>query len=199
MYPCLAIAFQHGDARKAGDDLIMLGTWGAWVHTELILVHSPGRFESFAALDTGRPTPGAGFARSARRDFSSSPLWRVYVFPVLDLAACQGVLVHTLSCGLAYNSKDLWECCVEFVLPMVQNDLDCERPESWSRGVFCSQVALLLLRRMQRVNAIAAPPSMRAAIERVHSRGCSPNYLQSLLAMHQAPLDRATLCELMPA
>ena len=69
-------------------------------------------YESFTALDTGKPTPGAGFTRSARRDFSS-PLWRVYTLPVLDLAVCQGMLLHTLSCGFTYNSKDPWKCCME--------------------------------------------------------------------------------------
>ena len=69
-------------------------------------------------------------------DFQS-PQWLVYIFPVTNLLACQRALLHTLSCNLLYNSKDLWECCVEFWLQLVQEDLNCKQPETWHGGVFC--------------------------------------------------------------
>ena len=60
---------------------------------------------------------------------------------------------------------------------------DCERPETWRQsGVFCSQVALLLLRAFARHGHIVLPADTRALVEATHSRGCSPNTLFGLLS-----------------
>ena len=61
-------------------------------------------------------------------------------------------------------------------------DLDCNNIQSWRRsGVFCSQVCLLIMRRLMLTDALPANPALRSHVQAVNSRGCSPNALYRLL------------------
>jgi hypothetical protein len=93
------------------------------------------------------------------------------------------LVLQLVSLGLPYNSSDLWLCCIKVALPF-KPDLDCERPETWrDGGVFCSQAALLVVRRLARMGVLEPlPQPQRALVESTNSRGCSPNALFSLLA-----------------
>ena len=65
-----------------------------------------------------------------------------------------------------------------------ERDLDCNRVDTWrSSGVFCSQVCLLLLRRLAGQGLLPClEPRTAADLDRVNSRGCSPNTLHRLVA-----------------
>jgi hypothetical protein len=123
---------------------------------------------------------GGGFLPSANRP--SAPHWAMFAIPVTNPAAVHATLLTVLSLNLPYNRKDLWQCWFKAMLPW-ETELDCERPETWRQsGVFCSQVALLLLRAFARHGHIVLPADTRALVEATHSRGCSPNTLFGLLS-----------------
>lgn len=152
----------------------MGATWGPYVHTEFIL----GRNQlgkSYSAYDNL-----AGFTTSKSK--YTEPLWKILTFPLKQdgYDKTYAMILQLLDLQLPYNSNDLWQCCVKLALPF-ETELDCERPSTWSKGVFCSQVSLLLLRRMARADLLEASPNLKLAIENVHSRGCSPNMLFSIL------------------
>ena len=81
---------------------------------------------------------------------------------------------------IKYNTSDLWQCCIKTLLPF-ETELDCHKPESWKNGVFCSQLSLLVLRRLVDESAISIPTPMAHIINNVHSRGCSPNTLYNIV------------------
>jgi hypothetical protein len=82
---------------------------------------------------------------------------------------------------LPYNARDLWQCCVPVMLPF-EGDMDCQRVETWRRtGVFCSQLCLLLLRRLVLAGAVRLPPRSAGLVLGTNSRGCSPNSLHRML------------------
>lgn len=170
----LGVAFRRGNKRELYDDLVMGATWGGWVHCEVVRGKGPTG-SAYAALE-GR----GGFLPSPNRH--EPPGWALFAVPVRDAAAVHAAMLGLLALDLPYNSADLWQCCVTALLPW-ETELDCERPETWRRtGVFCSQVALLLLRRLARQGAVVLPADTRALVEAAHSRGCSPNTLFGLLA-----------------
>jgi hypothetical protein len=170
----LGIAFRRGDEMEIYDDIVMGATWGGWVHCEV--VRGKGGTGSPYAAFQGL----GGFLPSQSRH--APPEWALFALPVHDPAAVHSSILALLALDLPYNSADLWQCCVTAMLPW-EAELDCERPETWKEsGVFCSQVALLLLRRLARQGAISLPADTGPLVEATHSRGCSPNALFGLLS-----------------
>ena len=171
----LGVAFYRGDLKDVGDDLVMAATMGAYVHCELVRGRGRGVQRVYTSFQAG-----GGFVPSVSRP--ALPNWALFVVPVTDQGAVHAVILEVLALKLPYNSKDLWQCWFKAMLPW-ETELDCERPESWRQsGVFCSQVALQLLRRFARTGAISLPADTRALVEATHSRGCSPNTLFGLLS-----------------
>ena len=169
----LGIAFRTGSLRQLADDAIMGFTMGEYVHCEVVL----GEGENGKAY--GAFQGCGGFMSS--ENVHAPPEWAMFALPLKDPQLAKGIVLHMLSLHLPYNYADLWQCCITAMLPW-EAELDCDRPESWhSRGVFCSQVALLLLRRLARAGAVECPSDTRHLIEAFHSRGCSPNALFGLL------------------
>ena len=173
----VGVAFRRGDFRSAYEDLIMASTMGPWVHCELVVVHRGG-YAMYGAY-----AGGSGFARSSSE--LQSDKWALYVTPVRQQEAIHAIILQTLAANLQYNTRNLWQCVIKAGLPF-ERDLECDQPDSWSTGTFCSQVALLLLRRMARQGAIDVTPDLRACLEGLHSMGCSPNTLQAVLDRHLA-------------
>jgi hypothetical protein len=62
----------------------------------------------------------------------------------------------------------------------IESDADCMRPESWT-GVFCSQFALLFVRRCALEGILAAPPARWSLLWSVSSKGCLPSRLRVIL------------------
>lgn len=170
----IGIAFRTGDPKNIKEDLIMGATWGPFVHSEIILgKNEVGR--SYSAFDNR-----CGFTIS--NSVYKKPHWKILKFPLVQggYEKTYAMILQMLALNIAYNSHDLWQCCVQIALPF-ETELDCDQPETWKGGVFCSQVSLLLLRRMMRNNLIATNPTLKQDIESIHSRGCSPNTLFGIL------------------
>lgn len=60
-------------------------------------------------------------------------------------------------------------------------DYDEERPGEWTRGVHCSQLVLLFLKRCVRAEALYIPPEHRRRFLSVYSFTCMPSGLNALL------------------
>jgi hypothetical protein len=178
----LGVAFRRALPGSAPDRLISTLTWGPYVHTELWLDRGDGSrprtYASFRGV--------SGFTPSVV--FSDPGAWSVarYPLPPGGYERVYALLLQLLALNLPYNERDLWQCCIQVALPF-EKDLDCERPETWgaSGGVFCSQAALLVLRRLGRAGILRLPPEQAALVEATHSRGCSPNALHRLLSRHE--------------
>lgn len=167
----VGVAFMAGSL-NLHDELTMVATMGSKVHCELLVGKGQNAlaYSSFSGL--------GGFVRS--QSVHRAPQWTVLALPVTDAKAVLARALHLVSLQLPYNSGDLWQCCVKVMLP-VESELDCQRPDTWRHGVFCSQACLLMLRRLAREGLVAPPAPLRHALEGVHSRGCSPNTLFGIL------------------
>ena len=167
----VGVAFRHG-CHRIGDQMIMATTWGGKVHAEFLVGVGPHAY-SYSAFD------GPGFVRSS--NVHAPPDWTVLALPVWDVRAAHAMVLQAVASRVQYNNADLWQCAVKAMLPF-ESELDCQRPESWAGGVFCSQACLLLLRRMIRAGIAPVPAQLRLSLESVHSRGCSPNTLFGIMA-----------------
>lgn len=170
----IGIAFKTGSFRYLQDDAIMGLTFGEFVHCEVVI----GNDENGKAYGAFQGPGGGGFMPSDNKHVP--PEWALFTMPLKKPTQTRGVLLHMLTLNLPYNYADLWQCCISTLLPW-ETELDCDKPESWRKGVFCSQAALLVLRRLARMDAIECPSDTRRLLEAFHSRGCSPNALFGLL------------------
>lgn len=177
MHPAswLGIAFLRGSRDSMYDSLVMDATQGPWVHSEVLLARGSQvrAYSAFSSVGGFVPSPS----------LHCGPEWAIVRFP---LAADGGyerayaVILQILSSSLPYNYCDLWQCCIGLLLPL-EADLDCHAPSTWTRGVYCSQVSLLILRRLIRSGLVPASGVLRSRVDAVNSRGCSPNKLYRLL------------------
>jgi hypothetical protein len=175
----IGVAFLRGNPHSFWERLIMDTTFGPFVHTELFLQKGTDiRF--YAATNPARSDQRSGFMPSARlRSMPDPTQWEIVRFPVTQPCyhAAYALVLQLIAMRLPYNANDLWQCCIRVMLPF-ENDLDCERPCTWQKsGVFCSQVCLLILRRLSLHGLLP----MRESPLMVNSRGCSPNHLYAIL------------------
>jgi hypothetical protein len=173
--PSLTIAFLRGDPNSANDRLVMDTTGGPFVHTEVLLAPTTGRpraYSSFAGI--GGVVPLAPHAYG--------PEWEFVSYPLSQQGFCSlyGMVLAMIAANPPYNSRDLWQCCIPLFLPF-EADLDCATPSTWAGGVFCSQMACLLIRRACRTGHIHVPHTARCTLEADNTRGCSPNALFAIL------------------
>ena len=180
----VGVAFLRGNPGRIWDRVIMDTTSGPFVHTEFFLQRGQDvRFYTAANLVGERFRASSGFMPSARMHKLPDPTqWEVVKYPVTreGYMLAYSLVLQLLALQLPYNARDLWQCCFSFMLPF-EKDLDCDRFETWRpSGVFCSQVCLLLLRRLQGQGVLAGLP-----VHSVNSRGCSPNALHRLLLLQK--------------
>lgn len=181
----VGVAFLRGNPRTFWDRVIMDFTRGPFVHTEFFLQHGKDvRFYTAANLVDCTQNP-SGFLPSAKMHaLPDDRRWDIVKFPVSykGYLVAYALVLQLLALQLPYNARDLWQCSVNLLLPY-ERDLDYRRFDTWQpRGVFCSQVCLLLLRRLHSDGVIALPPSTCKQVYGVNSRGCSPNALRALLS-----------------
>ena len=188
--PTLGVAFRHALPGSTPDRVISTLTWGPYVHTELWLDRGDGSKPRTYASFRGY----SGFTPSVVED--PRP-WKVVRFPLQPggYERVYAVFLQLIALSLPYNERDLWQCCIQVALPF-EADLDCERPETWGAlgGVFCSQAALLVLRRLWRAGVVRLPPEQAALVETTHSRGCSPNALYHLLRRREEKKTWMKVC-----
>jgi len=169
----IGIAFKIGSFSSAYETLIMSATFGQFVHCEIIL--GDGMMSDVFASYHG----SMGFMRSCE---SYNPeQWVILYFPLKDGRNAKCLSLQLLDLNIPYNYTDLWQCCIQAMLPF-ESELDCQDPNTWKKGVFCSQMCLLYLRYLMRVGDIEVNDVLKHHLESVHSRGCSPNMLYGVLA-----------------
>ena len=171
------------------DRLISGVTRGPFVHTEILLGKGDtGDARAYTAFEGV-----SGFTPSASEILHKNtglPLekWTVIRYPLETggYEKAYALVLQILAMDLPYNKSDLWQCCIRLCLPF-EADLDCEHPDTWKArgGVFCSQVALLFLRRMNRMGLVPNLETLACQIESANSRGCSPNDLFRMLTTHE--------------
>jgi hypothetical protein len=178
----LGVAFLRAQSSIPRDRVISALTWGPYVHTEILLARRDGDIRSYAAFDgVSGFTPSTSWGKHPPR----GQQWTVIRYPLQPggYEKVYALVLQLLALNLAYNSSDLWQCCVKVALPF-ESDLDCERPDTWRPGgVFCSQVALLLIRRLARTGVISLQDSQKTDVEQTNSRGCSPNALFNMMTL----------------
>lgn len=169
----VGVAFKIGSFSSAYETLIMGSTFGQFVHCELVI--GDGMMSDVFASYHG----SLGFMRSCEE--YDPRLWVVLYMPLKSIKNAKALSLQLLDLQIPYNYTDLWQCCVKAMLPF-ESELDCTNPETWKQGVFCSQMCLLYLRFLMRVGDIEVCEQLQHHLESVHSRGCSPNMLYSILS-----------------
>lgn len=177
----LAIAFLRGDPHTVHDVVVSGATRGPYVHTEIMLGRGSDirAYTAFEGVSGFTPCTPSVLSRT----HESGQEWSILKYNLAPggYEKAYALILELLATNLPYNRRDLWQCCIKVCLPFEQ-DLDCETPQTWKpHGVFCSQVALLFLRRMTRNGVLSLSHGCTAGIESTNSRGCSPNTLFRVL------------------
>lgn len=188
--PFVGVAFLRGDPAHLGENLVMQGTGGPFVHAEFVL--GKGRdVRCYTACGApGRRDVQDGFVPTRRMvGLPRAPQWDVITFPIQG--GLQGynrayaIVLQLIAMHIPYNYTDLWQCCVKLMLPY-EEDVQCDDPASWrNRGVFCSQACLLLVRCLARKQIISLPHGVDLLVNSTNSRGCSPNALHRIMSVNK--------------
>lgn len=181
--PWIGIAFRYANPQIMRDRVISVLTSGPFVHTEVLLADGRGDIRAYSACDNT-----SGFSPSSSFDGRKQNRWtaiRYHFKSRDDYMKAYAFLLHVISLSLPYNKRDLWQCFIKAALPF-ERDLDCNDPRTWKHsGVFCSQVALLILRKLRRDRLICflgvGDKRLDHLVEHTNSRGCSPNQLFNML------------------
>lgn len=175
----VGIAFRTGNITSPYDTMIMTGTLGHFVHCELILGRGA---EADVFSSYNKDNCVSGFVRSMS-EFNPQE-WTILTMPANDTRNARAMSLQLLDLGIPYNAKDLWQCCVKVMLPF-ETEVDCNNAMEWKqKGVFCSQMCLLFLRKMVQNGDLSVNNVLKHHLETVHSRGCSPNMLYNIIAQH---------------
>jgi hypothetical protein len=183
---CVGVSFLRGCNRNLGDLFIMESTRGPFIHSEFFLQRGNDirYYTALNLVERSTLVNGGGFMPSTRnKRLVPEGAWETVKFPISekDFFSCYALVLQVLALQLPYNSQDLWQCCIKFMLPF-EKDLDCDNIDSWRKsGVFCSQVCLLLLKNLSNRGVLALPWHMKRRLASVNSRGCSPNALYTML------------------
>lgn len=173
------VAFRRGLSHDWHDMLVMESTRGPYVHAELFLQRGKtSRF--YTSYDSSK---GTCAINPTTRRLPLPPHWEALRFPINQRGykAAYALILQLMTLPIPYNNRDLWQCAIPVMLPF-ERDLDCMNPASWTgTGVFCSQLCLLVLRRLVAQGVLHAEPPLRQALASCNSRGCSPNALHQLL------------------
>ena len=178
----IGLAFRRGELSNFGDRVVMDATGGPFVHAELFLRKGQNtRF--YGMIDLGGTCQAGGCFMPTRRALPLPDNWHAVSMPITPecYKTAYALVLQLISMQLPYNSRDLWQCCIKLMLPF-ERDLDCLNLEGWrAHGVFCSQVCLLVLRRLAMQGALALPLDVAAKVAATNSRGCSPNSLFQII------------------
>lgn len=198
--PFVGVAFLRGNPGVFSDEMIMQSTVGPYVHTEIMLGDDKGDVRCYTAcsmIQQGGCSRKfeSGFTPSMRFELGSPARcgWDSVYFPLnggmADYRLVYAVVLQLVAMQLPYNYRDLWQCCAKFMLPF-ERDIDCNNLQAWRpRGVYCSQMCLLFLRRLDCGGIISLPQHAQALVRGTNSRGCSPNRLACILGVmpHTTP------------
>ena len=176
--PRVYVAFKRGSWHNLSETAVEAITWSPLVHSEVRIDSA-----SYAAYEDLYPC----FQKTQAG--GGHPKWVIIPIGISNVGMAQAFLNEIVNARLPYRFP--WECVVpQSILKKVETDLDCCRPHTWG-SVFCSQAALLFLRRCALANILQIPnPHM---LFQVDSNGTSPARLYNLLrAMQNPPQQRMT-------
>lgn len=186
--PFMGVAFRRGCLKSVGDDVVMQGTWGPYVHSEFVLGKNSSDIRCYTACSSPDSSKYREGFLSTQRWTSLTPPegWEVIIFPINEgmtgYRKAYALILQLLSLHIPYNYKDLWQCCVKAVLSH-EKDVVCTDAKDWQRhGVFCSQACLLLLRQFANQNLITLSVHAQTLVSTINSRGCSPNCLYRIIS-----------------
>lgn len=186
----VGIAFRRGTPHDWHDLLVMQTTKGPFVHTEMFLQKDQAsRF--YTAVDSGARVHGI---TPTRRSLPLPANWEAVRFPVKPSGykVAYALLLHLISLPIPYNNEDLWQCAMPLLLPF-EKDLDCMDLPSWTtHGVFCSQMCMLVLKRLAILGVVHVSPKLMHGLHATNSRGCSPNALHKLILATPHPQKKET-------
>ena len=140
-------------------------------------VHSEIWFEKFR-VSAFRGLPDRCVLILPFEDFGTpAGEWHVVDIPVSDVGLALSFIEEAAACEAHYHYS-----LPEFGMPKVlldrlDQDLDCTRPSTWDR-LFCSQFALLFLRRCSLAGVLQVAPERQRMLWGVNSRGCLPSRLR---------------------
>ena len=106
--------------------------------------------------------------------------WSYVALPVVDANRALAILEDMLASPAPYYIS-VGECAMpKCIVDAIERDVDCMHPENWN-GVFCSQFALLFVRRCALEGILDVPRKRQALLWSVSSRGCLPSRLRVIL------------------
>lgn len=177
----IGVAFRRGSSQSLYDTMIMETTRGPFVHAE-IFIQSGHDVRFYSAVNVGQGARPSAIVH-AYRLLPLPPEWEVVQLPVgkQGYKIAYAMLLELVCTPVPYNLKDQWQCACPLLLPY-EDDLDSMSLSQWPRmGVFCSQLCLLVLRRLVVTGNLALDPHVLTQVVSVNSRGCSPNGLYRIL------------------
>ena len=103
--------------------------------------------------------------------------WHIVDLPITDHSQATEFIKEALSSPAIYGYSIGEFAMPKCILDTIDTDLDCCHPEQWDK-LFCSQFALLFLRRCAAAGILTAPKAKQRLLWSVNSKGCLPSRLQ---------------------
>jgi hypothetical protein len=105
--------------------------------------------------------------------------WHVVEIPIKDKdhRQAKSFLDEALKSHATYSISIPELAMPKCILDTIDQDLDCCHPEKWDK-LFCSQFALLFLRRCAVAGILDVPHDKQRLLWSVNSKGCLPSRLQ---------------------
>ena len=111
-----------------------------------------------------------------REDMDTSG-WHIVDLPITNHTQAGEFIKEALSSPAVYGYSIPEFAMPKCILDTIDHDLDCCHPERWDK-LFCSQFALLFLRRCAAADILSVPKTKQRLLWSVNSKGCLPSRLQ---------------------
>jgi hypothetical protein len=108
--------------------------------------------------------------------------WHVVDIPITDHLQAVRFVKDALASHADYGISIPELAMPKWLLDDLDHDLDCCHPEQWDK-LFCTQFALLFLRRCAIAGILDVPKAKQRLLWSVNSKGCLPSRLQ-IIADH---------------
>lgn len=103
--------------------------------------------------------------------------WHIVDLPITNHTQASQFIKEALSSPATYGYSVSEFAMPKCILDTIDTDLDCCHPEQWDK-LFCSQFALLFLRRCAIAGILSVPRAKQRLLWSVNSKGCLPSRLQ---------------------
>lgn len=103
--------------------------------------------------------------------------WHVVGVPITDHSRASLFIKEAMASPAVYSISIPELAMPKCILDTIDSDLDCCHPEQWDK-LFCSQFALLFLRRCAVAGILDVSKAKQRLLWSVNSKGCLPSRLQ---------------------